>query len=268
MYFYVGSIYKYLLEASQMEKSGEDACTFEGRPLDSPSKLTHSKVLDTKTFLVTISVPGDLNDELIKKVCAWVRKQTTNAYVVTEHGASDRLHLHALMVFKESRLSAKIRENLFTRFVKPYHPDAIGRVAVVVTVQYDHKWYDEYLRKEKTSTTHVDTYDRETVTSYFPTLAVQEALQTKREISRSGDRVMSEHLLRWTADTSAAVTPEGALIYFKKRMFVDRDMIIIVDKRKLCQKAYALYELRVGQTTPCVLETRYLNEFDSVMNYQ
>jgi hypothetical protein len=57
------------------------------------------------------------------------------------------------------------------------------------------------------------------------------------------DKHMAEHKRRWI-EFSEDGSYESAIKYFKTRMYVLEDMMIIVNKRKLCQLAYALYEYR------------------------
>lgn len=225
------------------------------------------EVLDTKTFLLTVSTPGDLSQESIKAICAWIRRTTVHAYCVTERGKSDRLHLHAVMVFKDPRHPSKIRENVFDRMVKPHHPAAIGRVAVLCSVQYDHTWYDAYLRKETESTVHIDTYDRDLITDFFPTAAVQEALVTKTNIRSSGDPVMMKLVMEWEVADTSPPTALSALEYLKRRMYVDRNMVVVQDKRRLVQKAYAMYEYRTQRVTANAYELRLLTEQDATYTF-
>ena len=48
----------------------------EGRPLGSPSVPQPSlrEVLDTRTFLLTVSVPGDISDDCVKALCKHIRR--------------------------------------------------------------------------------------------------------------------------------------------------------------------------------------------------
>lgn len=242
----------------------------EGGPLGTPSNPQPSKSkhdsLDTKSFLLTVSVPGDISDDCIKQLVSYIRKTTIHAYVVTELGASDRLHLHAVLVYKEAKIGRKIRENVWDRFVKVHHPDAKGSIAVKVQVCPGHTWYDEYLQKEGSKTVHLDTYDREKVTDYFPTIAVQEVLQTKAALSRQAAPHITRDVELW-AETKFENTPVGALNYLKHRMFCLRDMIPISDKRKLCDKAYMYYEYRNGIVAATPNELRLLGAHDVVFDF-
>lgn len=224
------------------------------------------EILDTKTFLLTVSVPGHLSRDTVGMIEQWVRKRTLHAYVVVERGSTDREHLHAVLVFKDPMLACKIRENVWDRYVKKFHPDAIGRRAVLCTVQYDHSWYDEYLKKETGARVIVDTYDREKITDFFPTKEVQEELVSRAAKRHAGDPGMLEHLERWKTFTEDS-TKESALRYFKTRMYIERDMMIITDKKRLVDKALALYEFRNGIVEPSASEKRRMTEYDTEYSF-
>jgi len=255
---------------SERSERSEGVENLEGGPLGTPSIPLPSKskevLLETKSFLLTVSVPGDISEGCIKQLVSYIKKATIHAYVVTELGESDRLHLHAVLVYKDPMLARKIRENVWDRFIKKHHPDAKGSIAVKVQVCPGHKWYDEYLQKEGSKTVHLDTYDREKVTDYFPTIAVQEALQTKSAISRSAAPHITRDVELW-AQSVFENNCVGALNYLKHRMFVLRDMIPISDKRKLCDKAYMYYEYRNGIVVATSNELRLLGMNDAVFDF-
>ena len=193
--------------------------------LGSPSMPNPSQLdLNCKTVLVTLSVPGDISTECVDSFAKYVRKVTVHAYVVTERGESDRAHVHACLIFKDARPARKIQENVYARFVKPFHPDAIGRHAVQVQVMPGHKWYDENLQKECDKQVHVDTYDREQITDYFPSAAVQGSLQTIHSTSKTAAPHIMRDVIAWEA-TEFDNTALGALEYLRHRMFVVRDMV-------------------------------------------
>lgn len=235
--------------------------------MGSPSMPQPSKLdLDCKTFLVTISVPGDVSKETCEKFVSWVRKCTEHAYVVVEHGESDRRHLHACLIYKEPTQRRKIQENVWARYVKPYHSDAIGAVAVKVQVMPGHKWYDEYLQKECDKDVLVDTYDREKITDYFPSVAVQERLQTISAASKTAAPHILKDVTAWEA-TQFDNTALGALEYLRHRMFVARDMIPIADDRKLTDKAYVYWSYRNGVVTPSRNQVRLLASKDAEYSF-
>lgn len=243
----------------------------EGGPLGTPSipqpSTRKGDLLDTKSFLLTVSVPGDISEGCVKQLVNYIRKVTEHAYAVTELGESDRLHFHAVMIYKEPMLGRKIRENVWDRIVKKHHPDAKGSIAVKVQVCPGHAWYDEYLQKEGSKTVHLDTYDRFKVTDYFPTKEVQEVLQVKAAISRQAAPHITRDVDLW-AESSFDNNPAGALSYLKHRMFVLRDMVPISDKRKLCDKAYMYYEYRNGIVKPTPNELRLLGAHDVEFDFR
>lgn len=242
---------------------------FEGGPLGTPSSpraLKNSSTLDTRTFLLTISVPGDISDDCVKALCKHIRRATIHAYAVSEYGESNRRHFHAVLVYKDPMISRKIRENVWDRIVKPHHPDAKGSIAVKVQVCPGHDWYDTYLQKEKDVQVHIDTYDRDKITDFFPTVAVQEALQTKAAISKHAAPHVTRDVDLWIS-SDFANTPEGSLSYLKNRMYVLRDMVPIADKRKLCEKAFMYFEYRNGITEPTTDELRRLKANTAVFDF-
>lgn len=211
----------------------------------------------TRTFLLTISPKEPVTEACQNSVVAYCRLQCKYSYVVVETGRSGKAHLHAVMVFDTNREKKKLQENINNRIVKRNgHENAKNGLATLVTVMYNHKWYDEYLKKEEGVVVLHDDYDRDLVTDYFPTEAVQEFLQAH---SRSGgpvDKHMAEHKRRWIESTADS-TYDSAVKYLKHRMYVLEDMMIIADKRRLTQLAYVLYEYRNQITDPNAEEVSY-----------
>lgn len=198
----------------------------------------------TQTFLLTISPKEPVTTECQNAVVNYARINCVYAYVVVETGRSGKLHLHAVLIYDSHKERKKLQENITNRLVrKNGHPEAKNGLAVKVQVCPGHKWYDEYLRKESGVVVRYDNYDRDAVTAYFPTEAVQEFLQTHVRSSGAVDKHMAEHKRRWI-EFSADGSYESAIKYLKTRMYVLEDMVIIQDKRRLCQLAYALHEYR------------------------
>lgn len=218
----------------------------EGNLLGMPSPSSHS--LTTRAFQITISVPGDVSSQTEELFLKWVRKTTDMSYVVAERGESDRRHLHAVVLFKESRLSKKLHENIWDRFVKPHHTDAIGRRAVKVQVCPGNDWYHTYLKKEGSVEVLHDNYDPADAESYFPTREVQEALMATKKITGVACPHLEHDIETWSGSTFEN-TPEGALCYLKDRMFVQKNMVALADKRKLTEKALMYWEYRNGINT-------------------
>jgi len=214
----------------------------EGILLGMPSSPSPS--LDTHTFLLTVSTKGDISPECIKTLVKHFRSVTVHAYVVTEHGESGKLHLHGVLVYKEPRNPKKLHENLWDRQVKPHHPDSIGRYAVKFQVCPGHDWYDTYLQKECDATVVLDTYDREAVTPYFPTAAVQQVLVELHQAKgkKSCNEWWDKHSSAWEG-SAFENTPEGAACYFKQ-CFLDGSVNRIKRQRDLVDAARGLWEHR------------------------
>lgn len=218
-----------------------------------------SPSLDTKAFQITISVPGDVSAATQDSFLKWIRKMAMMSYVVAERGESDRRHLHAVAIFRESRLSKKLHENIWDRFVKPHHSDAIGRHAVKVQVCPGNDWYNTYLQKESAVEVLHDDYDPEDALPYFPTQQVQEALMATKKITGVACPWLEHDISTWTG-SAFENTPTGALCYLKDRMFVKKDLQPIADKRKLTEKALMYWEYRNGINTPSEREAFLLKQ--------
>lgn len=201
-----------------------------------------SPSLPTRAFLITISTRGDVSGETQDLFVSWVKKQDM-AYVVAETGDSGKRHLHAVVLLKKDQLSKKLHENIWDRYVKPYHPDSIGRVAVKVQVCPGNDWYNTYLKKETGVEVLHDDYDPEDAIPYFPTEAVQEALMATRKCTGVAAPHLEQDIAAWTGSTFTN-TPDGAGCYLKHRMYVAKNMIPIKDKRKLMETALMYWEYR------------------------
>lgn len=189
----------------------------------------------------------------------WVKKTTELSYVVAETGDSGKRHLHAVLLFKDSRLSKKLHENIWERFVKPHHPDSIGRVAVKVQVCPGNDWYTTYLKKESNVEVLHDDYDPADALSYFPTPAVQEALMATRKCTGVACPYLEQDVITWTG-SSFENSPEGALCYLKDRMFVVKNMVPLSDPRKLTEKSHMYWQYRNGINTPTERELFLLKQ--------
>jgi len=201
--------------------------------------------LNTRAFLLTVSTKGDISPECIKALASHFCKTTDYAYVVTEHGDTGKLHLHAVLLYKDPRHSKKLHENIWDRYVKPHHPDSIGKVAVKVQVCPGNKWYDDYLKKETDCTVVMDSYDREAAESYFPSPEVQEVLMAagnRKSVSSSCNQWWDKHVAAWI-ESPFTNTPDGALCYMKQ-CWRNGTSPIIKDPRHSTHVARALYEHR------------------------
>lgn len=215
--------------------------------------------LETKTFLVTVSTKGDVSQECVKALVKHWSKTTVHAYAVTEHGETGKLHLHAVLVYKDHRMSKKLHENFWERYVKPNgHEDSIPKYAVKVQVCPGNRWYDEYLKKEADCTVVLDTYDREAAEAYFPSQAVQEALVElgdRKGVSTGCNSWYDAQVAAWVAGPFDD-TPEGALCHMKQT-WRDGTSMIIKDPRHSTHTARALYEHRHKIVT-CTERERFL----------
>lgn len=133
------------------------------------------------TYKLTVSPKGDISQDCIKALCRGIEDSCKYYYVVTEHGKSGQLHLHAAMVLNRPQPKKHLRNNIAQRYVKPFH-NASGdgtnlAIAVNMHVMYDHGWYEEYLRKEEDVEVCLENYVKDAVTSYFPTVEQQQQLQ-------------------------------------------------------------------------------------------
>lgn len=215
--------------------------------------------LDTRAFQMTVSVKGDLSPECQEELVKFIRKNTVMHYIVIETGETDRRHMHALLVFKSPRIARKIQCNVWDRFVKPFHSDSLARYAVKVQVCPGNKWYDEYLQKQSSREVLSDTWDREVAAEYFPTQAVQEVLMATTKMAGVACPWIDKDIITWTASTFEN-TPEGALMYLKSRMFVDKNMVPIQDLRKRTEKALLYWEYRNGVFSPSERELFLLKQ--------
>jgi len=238
----------------------------EGSPLGMSSPSSPS--LSTRAFLLTISTKNDISPECIASLKKHIKNTTVHAYVVTEHGSTGKLHLHAVLIYKDSRLSKKLHENLWDRYVKPHHPESIGSVAVKVQVCPGHDWYDTYLQKEQDSTVVLDTYSREEVTPYFPDATVQQALLELHQAKgkKSCNEWWDKHVQAWS-DTSFTDTPDGALCYFKS-CWLDGSTARVTDPRRSTQLARGLYEHRHKIVTCTERELFLLKQLEEGPSYE
>lgn len=130
------------------------------------------------TFRLTISVPGDISEACIDDMKTYLMSRTKYMYFVKELSTGDnpKWHAHIAMCFKTAPKSMKDFKADFCRYhVKKYHPD-IGRRALLWVAMYNHDWYDQYLKKSADTVIVFDNYDRESVTSAFPSLEIQQQL--------------------------------------------------------------------------------------------
>lgn len=222
--------------------------------------------LETKSFLVTVSVKNDLSVESEDKLVKYFRANTLMHHAVIEHGESGKRHLHACIIFKDSKLKAKIQSNVWERFVKPFHSDSIGKFAVKVQVCPGNKWYEEYLRKESDVQVLSTNWNPEEAKSHFPTQQVQEALQAKSKLASVAAPHVESRIIEWTS-SEFENSPEGALRFLNHCMYVLKNMVPISDPRKITEKSLMFYKYRNGVTDPTERELFLLKQLQEGPSY-
>lgn len=196
----------------------------------------------------------DINDEAVSKLKNWAVKKALYCYAVVESETSKR-HFHASVFCVDPQNPKSIRDTLW-KLVKPFHPTSIGRVAVNVQACPGRKWVDEYLQKESTREVVVNRFpsDMNDLDEYFPDETTQELLKKKKEqketISDLFFGVHEVHYKEYLDEQTWVSSIETALRYFQNRMFVKKDMRVIMDQRRLFQMSIALH--------------RYASEDDSI----
>lgn len=244
------------------ERSGDQPA--EDPPL---GRSSGPQVLKTQTFHLTVSTRDPITSACQEAIRSYVMTHCCYYYVVTETGKSGKLHLHAIMVFDNPKIGKKLQENINNRIVRAHgHPEAKNGLATVVQVCPGHKWYDDYLKKEPGRVVIANKYDRDAVTEYFPTEAVQEFLQARTRAGGPSDKHMAEHKRRWI-EYAIDSSYESAVKYLKYRMYVLEDMVIIQDKRRLTQMAYALYEYRNQIIEPNSMEISHFTTMTSRFDF-
>lgn len=218
----------------------------DGRPLASPS--SDNPALSCNTFRITLSPVGDITDRTIKQVVTWLKKQDYG-FAVTERGKNGKLHLHMCVCTPQPVDRENIHDSWWKRIRKDYE-GSVGRIAVRVDIMYDHKWYEEYLRKEEGSEIVYDNYDKDAVTEKFPSKQQQE-----RYIELKGQPVLREHLYdilstEFKEFAQRNCRPhygpdysyEEAVRFMKHRMHVLKKQPYYTDERRLRQLCWFLYE--------------------------
>lgn len=222
--------------------------------------------LETKSFLLTVSVKGDISIECQEALVRYHRKNTLMHHVVIEHGESGKRHLHSCFIFKTPAQRGKVKNNVWTRLVKPFHGDSVSGVAVVVQVCPGNDWYSKYLQKEQDVQVLSTNWDPEAAIPHFPTQQVQEALQSKSKLASVSSPYIEKRVVDWIA-SSFPNSPEGSLQFLKHCMFVDKNMIPISDPRKITEKAFMHYQYRNGVTDPTERELWLLKQLQEGPSY-
>lgn len=226
----------------------------------------HQSSLPIRAWHLTVSTKGDISHDCIKALVKHIEATTAHAYVVTEHGESGKLHLHAVLLYKEPREKRVIQSNVWQRYVQKFHPDSIGKVAVKVKVCPGNDWYDEYLKKEQDVTVHFDTYDREAALDFFPSEAIQEVVMASAQLKNHACPWLEQDTKTWSESTFEN-TPEGALMYLNHRMYVLKNMVPIADPRKITEKALMYWKYRNNVISPTERELWLLKQLQDGPSY-
>jgi len=213
------------------------------------------------TWEITISTKEDFDEDAAACVVAYLRKKCRYGFVAYE--LSRKWHLHAAVCFKQAIEKKHFEETIWEKVAK-YHSTSIKRVALKSIVQYDHDWRDSYLRKSSDTKILWDEYKTEDYTKFFPSKDEQEELVAAKETKTTAakdtkDPRFTKYLQAWTEYTTDD-TYESAVKWFKYAMYVEQTMPVIFDKRRLCQLAFALHEMRTKTIEPCAEEKRYGNQ--------
>lgn len=196
-----------------------------------------------QAFNLTVSVKDDISEECIKAIKKWLHKNTKWVHCVVEQETSKR-HLHAAMFFEEPRDKKKLRENMWDRQVKPYHPTSIGRIAVHIQSAPGRKWIDEYLKKEDNVEVVLSHLPEDTteLDGYFPSEETQAILMSAKD--KTVDCFYATHEVvykEWLHENTWVSSTHTAHEYFKMRMCVRKDMRCIADSRRVHQMACMLH---------------------------
>lgn len=233
--------------------STETEKNFPDSPLASPEKRNPEN-LKCQTFLITLSPKTDLTDETVKEFIAYIKKKTQYAYVVTEIGDKGKLHLHCAAVWNMLVDKRNIFDYWAKKMVQGY-PGSIGKYAVKVTIQYNHDWYDEYLRKG--GRVEYNTYVRDEVTKYFPTRELQQRLCELKGAPEMRMHIADQMLSEWISKDPSDSSYESAIRYIKYRMYVENKTPYYIDARKMRELCWFMYEKRNQVLEPNVEDKNF-----------
>lgn len=198
------------------------------------------------TLRITISTKDHIKDGAVNRIKQWALKKCKHAYIVVEPSPTGRRHLHAAVCLKAPAEGNDVVGYLW-KIVKEYHPDAVRKVAMNKHVMYDHKWYDEYLRKEGSVEVVLDSYNKDEVARCFPTAEEQQQLMdhvVEATTDAPKDPYYDQLCRDWTEYDEDDTSYESAVKYLKYAMFAARTIRVISDQRRVCQTAWALWHYR------------------------
>lgn len=211
-----------------------------GRLLASPEKVNPEN-LKCQTFLITLSPKTDLTDKTIKEFTRYIEKKTIHSFIVTEVSDNGKLHLHACVAWSVPVDKRNIQDYWASKMVKDY-PGSVGRYACKVTIQHNHVWYDEYLRKG--GQVILDNYERGGVEQYFPSEEQQRRLCEIKGAPEIRMHIIDTMLAEWVDKDPMDSSYESAIRFLKHRMHVEKKTPYFVDLRKMRETCWYLYEHR------------------------
>lgn len=222
-----------------------------------------------KGFKITISTKFDVSEQTIKMFTKWAKKATMY-HIVAEHGATGTKHLHALLCYDEPKIKRNLQDYIWRHHVKGHNEGAnIQKYAVRVDVLYDNRWHAEYLSKEADHEVITSEYDAEKESEYYPESGVKESLEElKTHFARSdfwGD--LAKKFETWYLEQHHFIRPTTFNIehihkFYATMMFVDREIAIIADDRRIRQNVYCLWKLVNKITDPGYEDRKYYATHD------
>lgn len=224
-----------------------------GHPLASPENGKPEN-LRMQTFLITLSPKTDITPDTIDQFVKYIKKKTLYAFCVSEFGTNGKKHLHCACVWQVPIDKRNIHDYWSKIMVKQY-PGSVGKYAVKVTVQYDHKWYDEYLRKG--GEILYDEYERDAVSNFFPSIEQQQRLVEIKGTPELRMHIADILLAEWTDKAPTDSSYESAISFLKYRMYVENKTPYYIDNRKMQQMCWFLYEKRNHITDANVDDRNY-----------
>lgn len=174
------------------------------------------------------------------------------SYFVVELGESGKPHLHGLICTEKGFDKTDLQGRIWRDYVRDFvDKDNIPGVACRLDVNYDDRWINEYLSKEAGVRVVQNLYNAEREHEFYPTPEQTLVLQIYRDASEAADSFYSEHsafykiwLGEQPGNRYAVVehvsTAKLAGKYFEWRMYVKKNMSVIIDTRRLHQMARAL----------------------------
>lgn len=215
--------------------------SFPGEPLASPENRKPEKSFRTSTFLITLSPKGDVTDATVQHFCSYLKKKMQQAYAVLEVGSGGQRHLHCACVSNVPVEKRNIQD-YWSKILMRDYPGSIGRYACKVTIMYDHKWYDEYLRKG--GDVVYDAYERSVVGNFFPDEETQQRLIDAKGVPEARMHIVDLLLSEWVDKDPNDASYESAISFVKYRMYYLDKQPYFVDPRKLQQMCWFMYEKR------------------------